>query len=262
MAVSSYDKRYLSQDQQSRLAELTEQWNRANAAGDLPGMAAAHAAAEEVRRSGGGYSGGSEGTAYDRLPGVSVSAGSGSGHGSGGGSLGGAALKGRLDAVNKVYDAARELQLQQLRTAYDANVRTLRAEGEQLPALYRERKNDVAARSELEKNSFNEYAASSGLNSGTAGQAELARLNRLHSDLAALGREETAKKAALEDELRTVRLDYEDRVSEAVSKGEMQRAQALLDELRTAEKTAASLAKSQSGSDDSFYQAFLDAWNS
>lgn len=262
MAVSGYDKLYLSKDQQSRLAELTDQWNRANAAGDLPGMAAAHAAAEEVRRSG-GYSGGSEGTGYDKLPGVSVPAGGGAENGSsaGGGSLGGAALKGRLDAVNRVYDAARELQLQQLRSAYDANVRSLRAEGEQLPALYRERKNSAAARSELEKRDFNEYAAASGLNSGTAGQAELARLNRLHSDLAALGREETDKKAALEDELRTVRLDYENRVSEAVSKGEMQRAQALLDELRTAEKSAASLAKSQSV-DDSFYQAFLDAWNS
>ncbi len=261
MAVSSYDKLFLSKDQQSRLAELTDQWNRAHADGDLPGMAAAHAAAEEIRRSGGGYSGGSEGTGYEKLPGVSVSAGGGSGSSTAGGSLGGAFLKGRLDAVNRVYDAAQELQLAQLRTAYDANVRTLRAEGEQLPALYRERKNDAAARSELEKRSFNEYAAASGLNSGTAGQAELARLNRLHSDLAALGREETDKKAALEDELRTVRLDYEDRVSEAVSKGEMQRAQALLDELRSAEKSAASLAKSQSAG-DSFYQAFLDAWNS
>jgi len=78
--VSQYDEKYLSNSQQNKIQQATNDWWDAYHAGDQAGMAAAHAAAEAERATA-NYSGGADGSEYHPWD----SGSSGSGGYSGGG---------------------------------------------------------------------------------------------------------------------------------------------------------------------------------
>lgn len=61
--VSDYDNEYLTEDQQDRIQDATDDWWDAYNSGDQAGMDAAHAAAEAERASA-NYSGGDDGSEY------------------------------------------------------------------------------------------------------------------------------------------------------------------------------------------------------
>ena len=65
--LSTTDKTKLNAEQQAQVAEYKKQYAAAKAAGDQAGMDAAHKGAEGVRASA-GYSGGSTGSSYSKLP--------------------------------------------------------------------------------------------------------------------------------------------------------------------------------------------------
>lgn len=65
--LSKADTNKLSDHQQNQIKQLKQDWANANAAGDTAGMKAAHDAAEAIRSTE-GYSGGSDGSGYIRLP--------------------------------------------------------------------------------------------------------------------------------------------------------------------------------------------------
>ncbi len=242
MAVSVYDRTFLSDEQQKKLAELTKEWNRANASGDEAGMRAAHQAAEDVR-SAAGYSGGTQGTDYTKLSALE-------------GGYSAAQLpsyKAQTEAVNDVYDAYDQLQLAQLKSAYEKSAAELDARRAKIPDTYNQQRNSASAQSEIAKSAWGEYAAGSGLNSGASGQAELSRRNALQGELAALDRSEA--EAISEAELAAAELmtDYQNKVAEAIAKGEYERAQALLEEYRAQESSSASTAREQA---DENYRAW------
>lgn len=268
MAISVYDEQFLNDEQRKRLRAFTDAWNEANARGDQAGMEAAHAAAERVRAEA-NYSGTRDGSGYvgfDAAGGGGQSAGNGGawsgGQNAGSGVYSPAQLPGYragVREVNDLYDAARERKLAQLKTAFDQSVEALRAERAELPGVYDSQKNAAAAQSEQAGRSFNEYAAASGLNSGTAGQAALARSNQLQGDLAALGRQEAAEQADIARRETQLRTQYADDVAAAVAQGEYDRAAALLEEYRRAETSRVDTAREQADENYRAWQAGVSA---
>ena len=268
MAISVYDEQFLNDEQRKRLRAFTDAWNEANARGDQAGMEAAHAAAERVRAEA-NYSGTRDGSGYvgfDAAGGGGQSAGNGGawsgGQNAGSGVYSPAQLTGYragVREVNDLYDAARERKLAQLKTAFDQSVEALRAERAELPGVYDGQKNAAAAQSEQAGRSFNEYAAASGLNSGTAGQAALARSNQLQGDLTALGQQEAAEQADIARRESQLRTQYADDVAAAVAQGEYDRAAALLEEYRRAETSRVDTAREQANENYRAWQAGVSA---
>ena len=268
MAISVYDEQFLNDEQRKRLRAFTDAWNEANARGDQAGMEAAHAAAERVRAEA-NYSGTRDGSGYvgiDAAGGGGQSAGNGGawsgGQNAGSGVYSPAQLPGYragVREVNDLYDAARERKLAQLKTAFDQSVEALRAERAELPGVYDGQKNAAAAQSEMAGRSFNEYAAASGLNSGTAGQAALARSNQLQGDLTALGQQEAAEQADIARRESQLRTQYADDVAAAVAQGEYDRAAALLEEYRRAETSRVDTARQQANENYRAWQAGVSA---
>lgn len=268
MAISIYDEQFLNDEQKKRLQAFTDAWNEANARGDKAAMEAAHAAAERVRAEA-NYSGTMNGGGFVDF-------------GSGGGSANQSAAaqtkpadsptytpapapdpyvpaplpdpyepaqlpsyRPQTEAVNRLYDARREAALAALRSAFEANASTLEAQRAEIPGVFQTQRNAAAAQSEQAGRSFNEYAAASGLNSGTGGQAALARSNRLQGDLSALGQQEAAEQRKLENQLAQLKLQYQNDIASAIANGEYERAAALLEEYRRAEESAVTTAQAQ-----------------
>lgn len=261
MAVSTYDETFLDEEQREKLRKLTEAWDRANRAGDQAGMDSAHAAAERIRASA-NYRGGDDGGQY--LPFGDTGSGK-----SGTGStvresytaydLPG--YRAQTQAVNELYDAARQRKLSELKTAYDENLAALEAERAAIPGIYQSGRNDAAAQSELSGRSFKEYAAATGLNSGTAGQAELARANQLQGGLGRLTAQESEAQEGILREQTSLRTKYANDVASAIAEGEYERAQALLGEYRRAEESRVNTARDQAEENYRAYSSRMDAYD-
>lgn len=80
--TGNYDQDYLTAEQQAEIQKYKDQWAAANAANDTDGMAAAHAAAEQIRNSA-GYTGGDDGGSYSLLSGNNTQTGVAAGPGTG-----------------------------------------------------------------------------------------------------------------------------------------------------------------------------------
>ncbi len=235
MGTSVYDENILTDEQRRQVEAFKAEWQRASAAGDRAGMDAAHRAAESVRAQA-GYSGEADGGGYTQLPKDRQTQYTGSRL---------ASYQPQTDRVNQVYDAAREAQLAQLKSAFEANNATLEAQRAEIPLAFQAQRNQTAAQSELAGKNFREYAAASGLNSGTGGQAELARSNQLQGDLSALGRQEEAAQRDLAEQITELKITYQNAVAEAIAKGEYERAAALLEEYRRAEESKVTASQAQ-----------------
>lgn len=239
MAVSVYDQQFLTDEQRKQLKAITEEWNRASAAGDRAAMDSAHAAAERIRATA-GYGGGADGSLF--LP-------SGEGYRPAG--LTG--YRAQTEAVDRLYDAARDKKLAELKTAFDESGAALEAEREAIPGLYQSGRNATAAQSELAGRNFKEYAAASGLNSGTAGQAELARSIQLQGDIGELNAQESQAEREILRQQTELRTKYANDIATAIADGEYKRAEALLGEYRKAEESRVSTARDQA---DENYRAY------
>ena len=111
------------------------------------------------------------------------------------------------------YAAQKEQALSQLKNAYDKNVQAIDEKSASIPAQYETAKNEVAAQNAIAKKNFNEQAAATGLNSGTSGQAELARSNAYMSALSNLNRSEADAQQALERDRLNLQVDYENAIA-------------------------------------------------
>lgn len=248
MGTSIYDESFLDEEQLRKVNEFKAAWEEAAKRGDREGMDAAHGAAERVRAEA-NYSGGSDGGDYIDL-GKKAASGAG---------VTPAALpsyRAQEDRVNDVYDAAREAELAALKGSYDAGKAALESEMEAIPGIYQQQRNAAASEAEIAGRNFNEYAAASGLNSGTAGQAQLAMSNQLQGELSDLGAQEAEANRKLEDSLAQLRIKYQNDIAAAVANGEYRRASALLDEYQRAEQSRVSTAANQA---DENYRAYESA---
>lgn len=229
-------------------------------------MDSAHLEAERVR-AGYGYSGGADGSMYITYGalddggggsraddtgegrGSKGSGGSGSGagglggydygydYGTGGGSLDvpqGGDLSGLLEDyseyLEQMYAAKKANALAQIQTAYESNLAALDRAGAGVSEQYQAARNSTAGASELARRNFAEYAAASGLNSGTGGQAELARNVTLQNNLNTIDTAQADTLADLELQRSNAETQYNSAIAQAEADGDYALAAALYQE--------------------------------
>lgn len=213
MAVSEYDKQNLSAAQQSAIDTYTKQWEAAKASGDTAGMQAAHDAAEAIRATA-GYSGGSWGNSYTALKNKNEES--------------DYAL---TDFLRQQSAANTQKNLVALKDAYERNMATYKEKADTLPQVYEAGRNSAAAQDAIERKNFDERAVANGLNTGTTGQAELARESTYRGQLADLDREQANAAAAIERQQAALQAEYENAIAAAKASGDATLANALYQEL-------------------------------
>ena len=134
------------------------------------------------------------------------------------------------DYIREMYEAKQQAALAQLEEAYEKNMAQLEHSRGEISPAYQQARNQAAALSEQQKRNFGEYAAAQGLNSGTGGQAELARSVALQNDLSQLNQAEADALAQLELQRSQTQADYNSAIAQAQADGDYQLAYALYQE--------------------------------
>ena len=137
---------------------------------------------------------------------------------------------GQGQAINDMYDAKKQSQLNQLESAYQASRSEAEAARERLPGQYQQQANDLSAQYERNRRNFNMQAAGAGLNSGTASQAALAQNSAYQRDMGALRTAQADAMTEADRGIAELERQYQANVSSAIADNDYQRAQALLSE--------------------------------
>jgi hypothetical protein len=272
----------------SDFSTAQQQYNAAVASGDTAAAAAAQAAmntahleAERIR-SGYSYSGGSDGSMYlttrsggssdtdtddSSSGGYTRSAGSGYTGSTSGSSTGyspTASQSGSLtanvedysDYLRQLYAAKQASAIAQLQAAYKNSLAQLDRAEQGVNEQYQAARNSTAGASELARRNFAEYAAASGLNSGTGGQAELARNVTLQSGLNSIDQTEADTLADLELQRTQAETQYNSAIAQAKAQGEYELASALYQEKVRVQKAMLDQELEQQELELKWYQAY------
>ena len=162
----------------------------------------------------------------------------------------------QYDFIRALYDAQQESALKALETAYAQNVMDLDALKESTQAQYRAAREQTAASAAVNRAGWNEYALASGLNSGAAGQAQLALGNQLTSELSALRSAEAEALLDIETRREKAGAQYRAEVAQAIADGNYKRANALYEEALRLDKALTALSEAQA---DENYRALNTA---
>jgi hypothetical protein len=170
--------------------------------------------------------------------------GSGNGNGNGGGGggyYGSTTTTTETPAYSGDYDlseylrqqaAARiENELAGLRGAYQQSMRGYDNELKNIEKQYYGLRNQSAAQDAIARRNFDERAAASGLNSGTAGQADLVRSAAYTGELARLGSAEEDARRDIEMQRANAQSQYEQAIAQAKAKNDQDLASALYQEM-------------------------------
>lgn len=129
--------------------------------------------------------------------------------------------------LEQMYAAKKAAALAELQAAYEKNVAELNRAGEGLGAAYQTARRQTAGAAALAERNFHEYAAAGGLNSGTAGQAALARSVTLQNNLNAIDTDEAGAAADLQLARANAETEYNSAIAKAQADGDYELAQAL-----------------------------------
>ena len=157
--------------------------------------------------------------------------GSGSGSSSGGGT--GASAGGVNDYseyIEEMNRAQQEAALAELRAAYEKNLAGMDRTQQSISPTYQSARNQAAGNAARQQQAFNEFAAAYGLNSGTAGQAQLAMSNALQGNLSGIDTAEANALSDLELQRSQAEIDYNNAIAQAKAEGNYQLAQQLYTE--------------------------------
>lgn len=132
--------------------------------------------------------------------------------------------------IRDMYDARLREALAQLEAAYQNNLSALDRSTIGVDARYQNARNQAAGASERSARNFAEFAAATGLNSGAAGQAELARNMTLQNNLSALSQDEANFYADIEMQKAQAEVDYNNAIAQARASNDYAAAQALYEE--------------------------------
>lgn len=153
------------------------------------------------------------------------------------------------DYIQAMAQAKREAAIGQLQAAYEKNLAQLdQARGEIAPA-YEAARNRAAGQAAQSRRQFNEYAAIHGLGSGLGGQAQLALSNSLQGTLGELSAREADALSKLELERAQAAVDYNAALAQARSEGDYELARQLYDEKVRQDEALAQWAKWQAQQD-------------
>jgi hypothetical protein len=277
----------------SDFSTAQQQYKAAVDAGDTEAAAKAQAAmntahleAERIR-SGYSYSGGSDGSMYlttrsggssetdadDGQTGQSASAqGTTTGQNKTSGSQSGVtsgytptvsqsrdltgAVEDYSDYLRQLYAAKQDSAIAQLQAAYESSLAQLDRAEQGVSEQYQAARNSTAGASEQARRNFAQYAAASGLNSGTGGQAELARNVTLQSGLNAIDQAEADTLADLELQRTQAETQYNSAIAQAKAQGEYELASALYQEKVRVQKALLDQELEQQQLELKWYQAY------
>ena len=151
--------------------------------------------------------------------------------------------KDQSDLVREMYEANLAANKSQLENDYNQNLSDLESEASKIGSTYYEQQRQAQAESDRNRQSFQEYANARGLNSGTAGQAELARQNQLSSNLNTLRQSEAEKRAEVERQRVLLGQQYQSAIQKAQADNDLAKAKALYEEAVRVDESLASAAK-------------------
>ena len=200
---------------------------------------AAHLNGQRIRAMGviAPYSGGADGSMYiplGQLEGAQGGTGGGSGSNGGtGGSEAGGSAAGVEDYsawLEQMYAAKKAAAVAELNAAYEKNVNGFDRAEAGLNGQYQAARNLTAGQSEQLKRNFAQYAAANGLNSGTAGQAELARGVTLQNNMNSINTAEADALANLQLQRANAEAEYNNAIAQAQASGDYELAYALYQE--------------------------------
>lgn len=179
--------------------------------------------------------------AYDDIENIKKQIGYSSGGGSAGGSSGGT-ISGSIsgttgtgvndysDYIEEMNRAQQEAALAELRAAYEKNLAGMDRTQQSISPTYQAARNQAAGNAARQQQAFNEYAAAYGLNSGAAGQAQLAMSNALQGNLSDIDTAEADALSDLELQRSQTEIDYNNAIAQAKAEGNYQLAQQLYTE--------------------------------
>lgn len=144
--------------------------------------------------------------------------------------------------LKQQYASALESELAGLENAYKQSTAMLDRTAQAIPQEYETKRNTVAATNALEKQAFDERANAMGLNTGTSGQAQLARSSMYQRDLAGIGAAEANAMADLDLQRAQRQAEYEAAMVEAKAKSDAALNSALYAEMVRQQELAAAQA--------------------
>lgn len=150
------------------------------------------------------------------------------------------------DYIRQMYEQQLEANKAQLENDYNQNVSNLAGEESKLGSNYYEQRRQTQANADRAQASYNEMANASGLNSGTGGQAQLARSNQLQSDLTALGNAEAQNRAEIERQRTLLGQQYQNAIRQAQAENNMELAQRLYQEATRVDESIIDASKNDS----------------
>lgn len=229
-AKGIYNDSEMSDADKQKIDALKQQYDYYKGQGNMDMANQMHQQAEQIR-SGYGYSGGGDGSQY--IPtGSTASSVIGTGvqfsNGYPATQLTGPTAK--YDEIDAWTKAQQEQALAALKSAYDQNVIDVDATAAKIPEVYKAAREKTARDSAIQKANFNEYAAASGLNSGTGSQAELSRSIAEQNNLSSISQAEASALKDVETQRLKLKTQYQNAIAEAIANGELQRAQLLYQE--------------------------------
>lgn len=135
------------------------------------------------------------------------------------------------DYIKKQYAAQAEAELAGLKGAYEQSRAGYDAQLADLPAQYERQRNAAAAQNAIARRNFNERAAATGLNTGTSGQAELARSSAYQNALAGIGTAQSEAQQQLERGRLDLDTQYQNAIAAQRAKNEAALGEALYNEM-------------------------------
>lgn len=175
--------------------------------------------------------------AYDDIENIKKQIGYNSGGGSSGGTISGSAsgttgtgVNDYSDYIEEMNRAQQEAALAELRAAYEKNLAGMDRTQQSISPTYQAARNQAAGNAARQQQAFNEYAAAYGLNSGAAGQAQLAMSNALQGNLSDIDTAEADALSDLELQRSQTEIDYNNAIAQAKAEGNYQLAQQLYTE--------------------------------
>ena len=147
------------------------------------------------------------------------------------------------ELIRKMYESNLASNKSQLESDYNQNLSDLGAEENKLGQIYYEQQRQTQAESDRNRQAFQEYANARGLNSGTGGQAELARSNQLSANLNALRQSEAEKRAEVERQRQLLGQQYQQAIQKAQADNDLNLAKALYEEAVRVDESITSAAQ-------------------
>ena len=148
--------------------------------------------------------------------------------------------------IRQMYQQQLAANRAQLDSDYNQNVSNLAGEESKIGSNYYEQRRQTQANADRSQANYNEMANASGLNSGTRGQAQLARNNQLQSDLTALGNAEAQNRAEIERQRTLLGQQYQNAIQKAQAENNMELAQRLYQEAVRVDESVIDASKNDS----------------